>query len=132
MEAPIVPSLNIAMVMGRLVDDPAFKYSPSGIPVCSFHLAAEKRVTQADGVPARKIVFLEVVAWRRLAEISAQFLKKGREVFVCGELAQKRANAEGRPSRIRIQAASIQFIGAPRTEPSEDAAPPSVAEEEAV
>lgn len=52
----------------------------SGIPVCRFAIAVN-RIGKDAGVD-----FLNVVAWRRLAEICAEFLKKGRPVAVEGRL----------------------------------------------
>ncbi|MBI5446329.1 MAG: single-stranded DNA-binding protein, partial [Deltaproteobacteria bacterium] len=107
--------LNVVMMMGRLVADPELKYSPSGIPYCRMSLVTARKFTKADGSPGQSTIFVEVDAWRRLAEICAQFLKKGREVFVSGELAQVRStDKKSRKGGPRIIASTVQFIGAPK------------------
>ncbi len=106
-------NFNAVMVLGRLVADPELKYSTNGIPVCNLRLATSKKFKKADGAEGESTVFVDVNAWRRLAEICSQFLKKGREVFVSGELVQSRwVDAEGKKrSKIRITADTIQFLG---------------------
>lgn len=105
-------NLNVAMVMGRLVADPDFRYSPNGIPVCRLQIATTKKFKKPDGTTGESTLFVEVDTWRRQAEICAQFLKKGRDVFVSGELVQHRDPKNG--SRIKISADTVQFIGAPK------------------
>lgn len=114
-------NLNVAMVMGRLVADPELKYSPNGIPMCRMCVATNKKFKKADGSPGEKTLFLDVDAWRRLAEICAQFLKKGREVFISGELVQSKwVDAQGQKrSKIRLNAETVQFIGAPKQNPDD-------------
>jgi single-strand DNA-binding protein len=102
--------INLAMVMGRVVRDPELKYSPDGIPVCVFTLVTKREFTKPDGSKGELNVFVEVVAWRRLAEICAQFLKKGREAFVSGELQSKKSGN----SALRVTANTVQFLGTPK------------------
>ena len=106
-------NFNAVMVLGRLVSDPELKYSTNGIPVCNLRLATSKKFKKADGADGESTVFIDVNAWRRLAEICSQFLKKGREVFVSGELVQSRwVDPQGQKrSKIRITADTIQFLG---------------------
>jgi len=105
--------VNLVMVAGRLIKDPELKYAENGIPVCRFSLATTRRFTKPDGSKGESTVFVDVSAWRRLAEICSQFLKKGRSVLVIGALQESRkpnGEAHQRPP-IRIKADSIQFLG---------------------
>lgn len=106
---------NAIMVLGRLVADPELKYA-GGMPVCKMRVASSKKFKKADGTMGERKLFIDVDAWRRLAEICAQFLKKGREVFISGELGQHEwQNDEGQKrSKYSIQANTVQFIGAPK------------------
>lgn len=108
-------NFNSVIVVGRLTRDPELKYVPSGAPVCSFSLATSRRWTNAEGQKAEATTFLDVDVWRRMAEICAQFLKKGREVLVMGSLRQDRwldKTTQQPRSRIKVVAQQVQFLGA--------------------
>ncbi len=105
------------MIMGRLTGDPRLEYTPDGIPVCRFTVAIVRRSTRADGSRAESKASVEVTAQRRLAEICAQFLRSGREVFVAGTLEEARSrDRRGAPApRLRIAADTVQFLNAAST-----------------
>lgn len=107
---------NSVMILGRLVRDPELRYSSNGVPVCDLTIATSRKFQKADGQEGESVVFLDVNAWRRLGEVSAQFLKKGREVFVAGELTQSRwVDPEGKKrNKIRVTADTIQFLREPK------------------
>ena len=70
---------NNTFLIGRLVRDPEYRLTSSGIAVCRFTIAVNKiKSDEAD--------FLRIVAWRRLAEICSQYLKKGKLVAIEGRL----------------------------------------------
>src|ERR1043165_3958728 len=81
---------NSVVLLGRLSRDPELKYAPSGAPVCTFSVATNQHYTKSDGQKAQAVTFVDVTAWRRLAELCSQFLRKGREVLVSGVLKQDR------------------------------------------
>jgi len=74
---------NKAFLIGNLTRDPELRYTPSGIPVTRFTLAVNrpKKAGANDAVD-----FIPIVAWRRLAEICGEYLKKGRPVAIEGRL----------------------------------------------
>jgi len=115
-------NFNAVMVMGRLVNDPELKYTSTGIPVCHMTVATNKKVKKVDGTSSESTVFIDVSAWRRMAEICTQFLKKGREVFVSGELVQSKwVDPQGQKrSKIKITAHTVQFLGVPKKGSEED------------
>ena len=122
-------NFNAVMMMGRLVSEPELKYVQSGLPVCRLRIVTNKKFKKADGSQGESSVFIDVTAWRRLAEICAQYLKKGREIFVYGELEQSNwADKETgqKRSMIRITADTIQFLGAPKNDADDDGAPEPV------
>lgn len=106
-------NFNSVVVLGRLTRDPELRYTPQGVPVCSFSLAVSSRRRSADGSQVEDVAFLDVEVWRQPAETSAQFLKKGSQVLVYGTLRQERWKDEktGRPrSRIKVVARDVQFL----------------------
>lgn len=109
---------NCVVLLGRLSRDPELKYAPSGSPVCSFSVATNHHYTKPDGQKAQSVTFVDIVAWRRLAEICSQFLKKGRQVLISGILKQERwtdAKTQKLRSRLKVVAREVKFIG-PRPE----------------
>ncbi|MDQ7839399.1 MAG: single-stranded DNA-binding protein [bacterium] len=76
--------LNRIILIGRLTRDPEMRYVPSGHPVASFSLAVDRPFANQQG--ERETDFIDIVAWRKLAEQVSQHLSKGRLVAVEGRL----------------------------------------------
>jgi len=79
-------NLNKAMIIGNLTRDPEMRTTPSGQNVTSFSVATSFSWTDSAGQQQKKTEFHNIVAWRKLAEICAQYLKKGSKVYVEGRL----------------------------------------------
>lgn len=79
-------NLNKAMVIGNLTRDPELKTTPSGQNVASFGVATNMTWTDSSGQQQKKVEFHNIVAWRKLADICGQYLKKGSKVYIEGRL----------------------------------------------
>jgi len=79
-------NLNKAMIIGNLTRDPELRNTPSGQSVASFSIATNMVWTDASGQQQKKTEFHNIVAWRKLAEICAKYLKKGSKVYLEGRL----------------------------------------------
>ncbi|MDD4332583.1 MAG: single-stranded DNA-binding protein [Patescibacteria group bacterium] len=79
-------NLNKAMIIGNLTRDPEVRNTPNGQTVASFAVATNFIWTDQSGQKQEKVEFHNIVAWRRLAEICGQYLKKGSKVFIEGRL----------------------------------------------
>ncbi|MCU0679748.1 MAG: single-stranded DNA-binding protein [Planctomycetes bacterium] len=79
-------NLNKAMIIGNLTRDPEVRTTPSGQSVASFSVATNYTWVDQSGQKQEKAEFHNVVAWRKLAEICGQYLKKGSKVYVEGRL----------------------------------------------
>ena len=79
-------NLNKVMIIGNVVRDPEMRTTPSGQNVSSFSVATNRVWNDTNGQKQEKVEFHNVVAWRRLAEISNQYPKKGSKVYVEGRL----------------------------------------------
>src|ERR1700730_1607038 len=75
---------NRIILIGRLTRDPELRYVPSGAPGASFTLAVDRPFRDQQG--NRETDFIDVVAWRKLAEQVSQYMSKGRMVAVEGRL----------------------------------------------
>ena len=78
--------LNKAMIIGRLTRDPEIRTTPNGQNVASFSLATNFVWTDQSGQKQEKVEFHNIVAWRKLADIIGQYLKKGAKVYIEGRL----------------------------------------------
>ena len=79
--------LNKVMIIGRLTRDPELRTTASGINVCQIGLATNFVYNnQQTGQKVEQVEYHNVVMWRKLGEIAAQYLKKGRRVYVEGRL----------------------------------------------
>ena len=85
---------NKVFLIGRLTKDPEVRYTPSGIAVAHFTLAINRPVKK-NAAGQTEADFLRVVAWRRLAEICGEYLKKGRLVSIEGRLQLNSFMQEG-------------------------------------
>jgi len=108
-----MPSFNQVVLLGHLAADPELRYTPQGVAVTGFTVASNRRFTKKDGEKSEEVTFVEVTAWSRLAEVCAEFLKKGRAVLLSGRLVQDRWEDEStgkKRSKIRIVAETVQFL----------------------
>ncbi|MFA5163646.1 MAG: single-stranded DNA-binding protein [Patescibacteria group bacterium] len=79
-------NLNKAMLIGNLTRDPEIKTTPSGQTVATFSIATNLVWTDQSGVQQKKTEFHNIVAWRKLADICAKYLRKGSKAYVEGRL----------------------------------------------
>jgi single-strand DNA-binding protein len=78
--------LNKVLLIGNLGADPEFRSTPSGTSVATFNIATSDRWTGKDGEPEERTEWHRIVAWGKLAEISRDYLRKGKQVFIEGRL----------------------------------------------
>lgn len=94
--------------VGRLVKDPELRYTPSGVANCRFTLAVN-RSFKSEGQPDAD--FIQIVAWRKIGENSANFLKKGSLAGVEGRIQTGSYEKDGvRVYTTEVVADSVQFL----------------------
>jgi single-strand DNA-binding protein len=76
-------------ITGNITQDPEMRFMPSGAGKLSFSVACSHFWTDQAGEKQEKTSFLNVVAWRNLAEDAANVLEKGMRVVVTGRLEQR-------------------------------------------
>jgi single-strand DNA-binding protein len=111
--------LNSVQLMGRLVADPELRYTQKGAPVCSFRIATSRRYKNREtGEFQEETLFINVVAWRRQAELANDYLKKGSAVLIEGRLRSRQweSNQGEKRSAIEVIAYRIQFLDMPSGE----------------
>ena len=84
--------MNKAILVGRLTKDPELKTTGSGVSVCSFTLAINRRFKNAEG--GYDADFINCVAWRQQAEFISKYFSKGRMVGICGSIQTRTYDRE--------------------------------------
>jgi single-strand DNA-binding protein len=79
-------SLNKAMIIGNLGRDPEMRYTPNGQAVTQFTVAVNRNYKDSSGEWKEETEWFRIVAWGPLAERTAEYLRKGRKVYVEGRL----------------------------------------------
>ncbi|PIS41769.1 MAG: single-stranded DNA-binding protein [Candidatus Kerfeldbacteria bacterium CG08_land_8_20_14_0_20_42_7] len=79
-------NLNKVQLIGNLTRDPEIRTTPTGQNVASFSVATSRRWTDKEGQSKEQTEFHNLVAWRKLADIIGQYVKKGSKVYVEGHL----------------------------------------------
>ena len=100
--------LNVVVLTGRLTADPELKTTSSGIAVCSFSIAVERRYRSGE---ERQVDFINIVAWRASAEFVAKYFKLGQMIAVEGSLQSRRyQDKDGKNRTIyEVVASNVQF-----------------------
>lgn len=121
--------LNLCQFIGRLGQDPETRYTPSGDAVTTFSIAVGERWKDKDsGEKKEKTEWVRCVAWRGLADIAGQYLKKGGQCYVAGKFKTRKWQKDGQDHyTTEIQVEQLQLLGSAQRNgpppPGEDDAP---------
>ncbi len=103
--------INHVVLVGRLTRDAQLKYTNTGIAISTFSIAINRRVKQGDKW-TDEAHFFDITLFGKQAEAVTQYLRKGTQVAVEGELRQDRWEQDGQKrSKIVIVANNIQLLG---------------------
>ncbi|MDL2220495.1 single-stranded DNA-binding protein [Eubacteriales bacterium OttesenSCG-928-N14] len=102
--------MNKAILIGNLTRDPDLRMTNSGISVCTFSIAVQRRFANQAG--ERPADFFNIVTWRGLAENCGKYLKKGSKVGVCGSIQNRNYDAADGTKRYvtEIVADEVEFL----------------------
>ncbi len=102
--------LNKAFLYGNLTRDPELKALPSGQQLASFGLATNRTYKDKNGQKQEATEFHNIVAFGRPAEIIAQYMKKGRPLYIEGRIQTRSWDSEGQKKyRTEIVVENFQF-----------------------
>lgn len=107
-------NLNRVILIGNLTRDPEMRTIPSGQSVCNFGIATNRTWNDQSGVKQQATEFHNIVAWRRLAEICGQYLKKGSLVMIEGRLQTRSWQAQDGTNRYRTEIVAENMQMGPR------------------
>ena len=97
--------MNQVALIGRIATEIELRYLQDGTAVANFNLAV-------DGYKQDETYFFEIVCWGNTAENTAEYMSKGREVGISGELQQdKWQNDDGyNRSKVKVNARQVKFL----------------------
>lgn len=102
--------LNRVVLVGRLTRDPDLRYTPSGVAVANFTVAANRPFKNQQG--EQEADFINCVVWRKAAENLANYMKKGSMIGVDGRIQTR--SYEGQDGKMvyvtEVLAENIQFL----------------------
>jgi|SRR5271165_2677174 len=135
-------SVNKVILVGRLGKDPEVRFTGGGQAVANFTMATDYSYKDRNGERQKRTEWHRIVAWRKLAEIVQQYLKKGSLIYIEGRIetrewqdkeGQKRYTTEiianemrmlgGRSDGMAAGAGATAPAGASRGEDSDHASP---------
>jgi len=101
---------NKITLVGRLTKDPELRFTGNGNAVCSYSLAVNRNYKNSQG--AYEVDFFDIVSWKKLAEISARYLKKGKMILLEGEMQSRKYTTQDGIARTvwEVQARDMKML----------------------
>ena len=103
-------SFNKVILIGNMTADPELKQTASGISVCSFSIAVNRKFAK-DG--EQTCDFITIQTWRQTAEFVSKHFKKGKPILVCGQLQTRTwtDNQGNKRYATEVVADEVSFVG---------------------
>ena len=107
--------MNRVFLIGNLVRDPELRTTQSGVSVCTFTIAVNRRKTAQAGQPEAD--YFRIAAWRQLGENCAKWLIKGKKVSVVGSVsASAYTGNDGKAhAQLEVNADDVEFLSPANT-----------------
>jgi single-strand DNA-binding protein len=102
------------IIVGNVGRDPEMRYTQTGVAVASFSVAVSESWTDKNANERKeKTTWFKVSAWRGLAEVVSQHVRKGMQVMVTGEVkASAYMGKDGEPqASLELTAKDFKFLG---------------------
>jgi single-strand DNA-binding protein len=115
-------SLNKVMIIGNLTRDPEVRFTPKGTAVAELGIAINRKFTAENGEKREETTFVDVTLWGRTAEHAAEYLKKGRSVYIEGRLSLDQWDDKQtgqKRSKLKIVGEEMQFLGGRDSKPQQ-------------
>ena len=108
-------AFNKVILVGNLTADVELKQSTSGVSVCSFNIAVNRKLAKNN-----ECDFITIVAWRQTAEFVCKYFKKGNPILVCGSLQTRswKDNKGNNRTAVEVVADEVSFVGHKESGPS--------------
>ena len=102
--------MNVAILIGRLTDNPELRHTTSNIAVTRFSIAVDRRFAKAG--EERATDFINIVAWRQQAEFICNYFKKGQRIAIEGSIQTGRYQDKDGNNRytFEVVANNVHFV----------------------
>ncbi len=108
-------NLNKVLLMGNLTTDPEVKYTPKGTAVGDLRLAINDSYKAQDGTIKETVTYVDVEVWDARQKRASSISRRGRGVFVEGQLRLDQWEQDGQKrSKLKVRADRVQFLGGVR------------------
>jgi len=125
-------NFNRVFILGNLTRDPELRQTPSGQSVASFGVATNRIWNDKDGNRQQEVEYHNVVVFGKLAQIAAQYLTKGRLIFVEGRIRTRSWEDASGQKRTRTEIIALNFQMGPKPKEGSEEIPEIVNEIEEV
>lgn len=107
-------SVNSFHGIGNVGRDPEVRSTTGGQTVANFSIAINEQWKDAQGNKQERVTWVECIAWGKLGELVAQYVHKGRQVYVEGRLQIREYEAKDGSKRraTEIVCRDVRFLGA--------------------
>jgi len=95
-------TMNVVILHGRMATDPEMRFTKSGKPRTTFLIAI-------DRIGSDDADFIRIICWEKQAELTNDYLKKGREVIIQGQLRSYRDDQNKHQEQ--VVARHVTFVG---------------------
>ncbi|MCA8949264.1 MAG: single-stranded DNA-binding protein [Planctomycetes bacterium] len=105
-------NFNKVILLGNLTRDIELRHTQSGMALAKFGLAVNRKWSQ-NGEQKESTCFVDLTAWGRQAEVLAQYVGKGSQLFVEGRLEYSTWESQegGKRSKLEVVVENFQFVG---------------------
>ena len=106
---------NLVVLTGRLTSNVELKTTPSGVSVCSFTIAVDRKYKQGE---EKQTDFINIVAWRSTAEFVSKYFNKGSMIGIEGAIqTRKYQDKDGnKRTAFEVVANNAQFVESKKSE----------------
>ena len=106
-------ALNKVLLIGNVGKDPEVRHLESGAAVATITLATSERYRDRNGESRELTEWHTVIAWRQLADLAENYIRKGMQIYVEGKIRSRSWDDQNGQKRYvtEIQADSIQLLG---------------------
>ena len=112
-------SFNKVILAGNLTRDPEMRYTPTGLAIARFGLAINRTTKNEAGETKEEVIFVDIDAFGRQAEVVSQYFKKGKPILIEGRLKLDQwedKNTHQKQSKLKVILEGFSFIDSGRAE----------------
>lgn len=106
-------SFNKVILLGNLTRDPELRVTPSGLSICKFGIAVNRRFSTKEGEQREEVTYVDIDAFGRQAETISKYLTKGDPIHIEGRLKldQWETKEGEKRNKLGVVLEGFQFIG---------------------